>query len=663
MAVQISGNDITVPRDGTFTRNVTIGGTLTYEDVTNIDSVGLVTARNGIEIGARPGVAASISVDGDMVVSGVSTFSSDVIFNADARIVDSIIHEGDTNTKIRFPAADTITVETGGSEAFRVDSSQRLLLGTTSVGNASAYYDNLVISNTTSGEGAGITLFAATNGYNAIDFGDTAVGRGRITYYHDDDRMMIDVAGGEAFRIDSSKRLLLGTTSVGSKSAGSPLQIQTSNSGAFAVTIKNRTSNNDYSFIGFTDADADEDLVQIGVQRTAANTGDIFFYTNGGNASSTEKVRIDSSGRLGIQGAPTKALLDVRASGGSATMLTAVFGANEGTTAGTLSDNTDKACRIGSYHYDIDEEPFGILVASGTNGTNNLTFGGGTSLMNAATEIKFNTAANSTTTSGTNRLIINSEGQIQKRQDPVNRTSLKTFTGEGLWIDHYQLQDSGTYRRYADIASIGDGSWGGVIRFLTMADSGSSVERLRITQNNIFTNSQTANAPSSGSAWGFTQDQLYLSTSGTSANYALRFYNDNGLVGSALVNGSSTTYNTSSDYRLKENQVSISDGITRLKQLKPYRFNFKADTSTTLDGFFAHEAQSVVPEAVTGTKDQVANADDVTDGLASAVGDAVYQGIDHSKFVPLLTAALQEAISEIETLKTEVAALKSQLNN
>ena len=78
MAVQISGNDITVPRDGTFTRNVTIGGTLTYEDVTNIDSVGLITARNGIEIGARPGVAASISVDGNMIVSGISTFGGNI---------------------------------------------------------------------------------------------------------------------------------------------------------------------------------------------------------------------------------------------------------------------------------------------------------------------------------------------------------------------------------------------------------------------------------------------------------------------------------------------------------------------------------------------------------------------------------------------------------
>ena len=76
MAVQIIGNDITVPRDGTFSRNVSIAGTLTYEDVTNVDSIGLVTARNGIEVGARPGVAASISVDGNAEFSGIVTASS-----------------------------------------------------------------------------------------------------------------------------------------------------------------------------------------------------------------------------------------------------------------------------------------------------------------------------------------------------------------------------------------------------------------------------------------------------------------------------------------------------------------------------------------------------------------------------------------------------------
>ena len=78
MAVQISGNDITVPRDGTFSRNVSIAGTLTYEDVTNVDSIGLVTARNGIEIGASPGVAASISVDGNAIFSGITTIGGNV---------------------------------------------------------------------------------------------------------------------------------------------------------------------------------------------------------------------------------------------------------------------------------------------------------------------------------------------------------------------------------------------------------------------------------------------------------------------------------------------------------------------------------------------------------------------------------------------------------
>ena len=78
MAVQISGNDITVPRDGTFSRNVSIAGTLTYEDVTNVDSIGIVTARNGIEIGASPGVAASVSVDGNAIFSGITTIGGNV---------------------------------------------------------------------------------------------------------------------------------------------------------------------------------------------------------------------------------------------------------------------------------------------------------------------------------------------------------------------------------------------------------------------------------------------------------------------------------------------------------------------------------------------------------------------------------------------------------
>ena len=118
-----------------------------------------------------------------------------------------------------------------------------------------------------------------------------------------------------------------------------------------------------------------------------------------------------------------------------------------------------------------------------------------------------------------------------------------------------------------------------------------------------------------------------------------------------------TNYNTSSDYRLKENQVAISDGITRLKTLKPYRFNWKVDPDTTVDGFFAHEV-TAVPEAIQGTKDAVATEDN--ENLNIKKDDPIYQQIDQSKLVPLLTAALQEAITKIETLEAKVAALEAK---
>ena len=76
-----------------FTGNVQVGGVLTYEDVTNIDSVGLITARQGIEIGARPGVAASISVDGNMIISGISTLGS-TSFTADATVNGVTVGKG-----------------------------------------------------------------------------------------------------------------------------------------------------------------------------------------------------------------------------------------------------------------------------------------------------------------------------------------------------------------------------------------------------------------------------------------------------------------------------------------------------------------------------------------------------------------------------------------
>ena len=135
---------------------------------------------------------------------------------------------------------------------------------------------------------------------------------------------------------------------------------------------------------------------------------------------------------------------------------------------------------------------------------------------------------------------------------------------------------------------------------------------------------------------------ILLHTTGTSTNYAMIFQNDNGSVGSISTNGSATTFTTSSDYRLKENVTANWDATTRLKQLNPIRFNFIADPETTVDGFLAHEVQTVVPEAITGSKDEV---DDN--------GNPVMQGIDQAKLVPLLVKTIQELEARIAALEAE----------
>ena len=164
----------------------------------------------------------------------------------------------------------------------------------------------------------------------------------------------------------------------------------------------------------------------------------------------------------------------------------------------------------------------------------------------------------------------------------------------------------------------------------------------------------------------------WQNTSGGSAQQtSIRFFRNGSSVGFISTTNTATQYVTSSDYRLKENAVDISDGITRVKQLQPKRFNF-IDDSVTVDGFMAHEVQSIVPEAISGEKDEMRDEEyEVTPAVLDDDGNVVteavmgtrsvpeYQGIDQSKLVPLLTAALQEAIEKIEDLEARVVALES----
>jgi hypothetical protein len=157
---------------------------------------------------------------------------------------------------------------------------------------------------------------------------------------------------------------------------------------------------------------------------------------------------------------------------------------------------------------------------------------------------------------------------------------------------------------------------------------------------------------------------LMLANSTANTAVCMRLYNSNGVVGEVNTSGSGTSYGTSSDYRLKENVDYTWDATTRLKQLKPARFNFIVDdTNTLVDGFIAHEVSSVVPEAISGEKDAMMDEEyEVTPAVMDGeivVTPAVmgtrsvpkYQNIDQSKLVPLLVKTIQELEARITILE------------
>tara|TARA_Y100001963_G_C6735682_1_gene426253 strand:+ start:8 stop:1387 length:1380 start_codon:yes stop_codon:yes gene_type:complete len=190
--------------------------------------------------------------------------------------------------------------------------------------------------------------------------------------------------------------------------------------------------------------------------------------------------------------------------------------------------------------------------------------------------------------------------------------------------------------------------------YLAILDHAQNAERWRMNSSGR----QTYNGSSSANA----HYNMVGEVGASSKALAFEHTNGGGEVGTIVTGSSSTTYNTSSDYRLKENIDYTWDATTRLKQLKPARFNWiKDDTNTLLEGFLAHEVSSIVPGAVSGEKDAMTDAILYTDGeelpSGKEVGDIKkasapdYQGIDHSKLVPLMVKTIQELEARITTLE------------
>jgi hypothetical protein len=376
-------------------------------------------------------------------------------------------------------------------------------------------------------------------------------------------------------------------------------------------------------------------ILNPGVDNTpyigSVSGNDFGFITSG-----TRRMTLDAAGRLGIGTTSPQELFHVNtgASGGQVLRMS-----TNGTDIGYLYQNTGGVI-LGAYST--------RFLGFETNGSERARIdSSGRLLVGTSTALGTNNSVTIKGTASSNPSIFFGR----------NENASGITAGEGLGFLEFGSGDGGIG---AQIEAEADGTWSSVsdcpsrLVFSTTADGASSpTERFRLNSNGqLCINTTTATTGIGHRVYiedGTTYAPMGVNNAagGTGSSNNIVIYRAGTQVGSITTTNTATAYNTSSDYRLKENVVPLTGAVDRINQLQVHRFNFIGNPDTTVDGFIAHEAQAVVPECVTGTKDEV-----------DADGNPVYQGIDQSKLVPLLTAALQEALAEIESLKARVTALE-----
>jgi hypothetical protein len=208
-----------------------------------------------------------------------------------------------------------------------------------------------------------------------------------------------------------------------------------------------------------------------------------------------------------------------------------------------------------------------------------------------------------------------------------------------------------------------------------------NTERMRIDSSGtllLLQSTATNSAPGIRLVNNVSYPSVAVVTTGTTSRYGMEFYNTvNGLVGTININSTSTSYVTSSDYRLKENIAPMTGALDTVAKLKPVTYKWKADGADG-QGFIAHELGEVVPDCVSGEKDATKEEEyeiipaipavldeegnEITPAVEAVMGTRtvpVYQGIDTSFLVATLTAAIQEQQAMIDELKAKVAALEA----
>jgi len=490
----------------------------------------------------------------------------------------SITTTGDVNTGIFFPAANTIAASTDGTERLRLDSSGNLGIGT----NSPAFRLHV------SGSSSQFALISTTDttSTTGVLFGDSASNTvGRIEYVHSTNGMAFFTNGTTQATLDSSGNLGIGTTSPG----------------AMLDVAGNARSN---AWIGRANGSAP--TADAAIYRAADNT--LGFST-----ANTERARIDSSGNLGLGVTPSAwaTLVPAFQLGGGGTFLAARSTSPEmylGTNAHYDGTNWKyKTSAVASLYAQDTGEHKWYRAASGTAG-NTVTF---TQAMTLNTSGNFGIGTSSPAT----KFVVSNGGALGIEIDPASgllQSYNRSTSAYGSFIcdgSLFQWRPSGTEAMRLDAS-------GNLLVGTT--------SNLAVTPRVAIVNANFA---------------LAINTTNGGSNEAIRFYNAGSVAGTISTTSSTTAYNTSSDYRLKNTIAPITGALAKVALLKPCTYKWNADGSDG-QGFIAHELAEVVPDCVTGEKDAV-----------DVEGNPRYQGVDTSFLVATLTAAIQELTARVAALE------------
>ena len=696
---------------GTFDNTVSIGGTLTYEDVTNVDAIGIITARTDINLG------------------------------------DSIIHVGDTNTKIRFPAADTISAETGGTERLRIQADGDVSFGDETTGRAQIKHVSGNQADRDSGgfpqysfvgnEGTGMRRASAnvlcfdTNGDERVRIennGRIAIGNHtgathdihikhatspgirledttnstKMTVFAQDNNtgvgnfsnhdLLLYTNSLERFRVQSSGYVLVGDTNRRAFSSNNlPLfQVAANTTGQWGrisstsflndgiagglVMAKSRNAtlgghtvvqNDDQlGLIAFEGSDGDEFIrgasIQAKVDGTPGNndmpTELMFAVTNDNSNGPTTRMSIRPAGYVEL---PNDTYLNIPHD-----ERCIVF--DEGQKMITSNDGQ------GNFNFITGKNHDAAHVSTSSSGNSGIT------------QIEMNSdgsdgnicfAVGPTRAAGSSATFVNGFKLVYFASNSSSHLNgLQYITGSST-------SPSGLSGNYPFIhkGNAFDGTWttDSTSQFKVLGDGGS----IAITTNdgggncNVCFNHASETPDTNGSSWRITANidgtnsSIYFSNNAnvTSGNSSTGVTPRLEITHTGTFVGSSS--NNISDVRLKKNITTITDATTKIKGLVGRTFEWKEEAQLetgTQYGFIAQEMETVVSDLVTDGKSYGLRAFDKDGNLLDNINhDGVKEkiveyskGVNIDGVVPILVEALKEAITKIETLETKVAALE-----